>query len=656
MSRIYHGRIDLKWCGPCGSPVLRGRICPVCGGELREVSITPPGDIQPAFPFDTDLIERTVDGQWGKGTFSLLDRAGGPVLLNPCPAPDRLLEVIIEGHVVGSLKYDLQKGRYSFLLREFGGMLLRSRGHRPSTGWVMADDSAVPFLLEGKNLMSPGIADVDGTVEPMDEVLVLDESGNITGSGTARKGADDMVGTRGPGVKMRWCSVSGIAPPKSAKIPASSFQEIWDRVVEVNRDIIEKDVDRSISFIKRTVEQYGLPPAVSFSGGKDSLATLLLALDAGLVPPILFVDTGLEFPETVDHVRKIVEELDLELIVERPATGFYEELDTFGPPGRDHRWCCKVCKLGPMSNLINREFPHGVLTLIGQRRYESESRRSKGPVWKNPWVPGQVGASPIQDWNALSVWLYIFSKGSDYNPLYNRGFQRIGCWLCPSCDMAESELVAGTGADTAPWHDYLGSYKTKNDLSDEWIEYGFHRFKVLPPHMKKLAKELGIRLDDLRPRGRPEGDGIIELVEGSSSCVDGLSREGRIGSAVPWPVLRELVNIMGPVNADPETGGISVRPEGWPMARDMVEVFPDGTLIIRGTDPRSLEKSNGMFLSIVKRASRCTGCSICVARCPRGALRIQEGHVRLDEELCEHCGSCLGPCPAESFTEDPFDV
>ena len=47
---------------------------------------------------------------------------------------------------------------------------------------------------------------------------------------------------------------------------------------------------------------------VSFSGGKDSTCMLRMMLDKGMqVDYILFCDTGLEFPQMYDHVKKVDE-------------------------------------------------------------------------------------------------------------------------------------------------------------------------------------------------------------------------------------------------------------------------------------------------------------------------------------------------------------
>ena len=46
---------------------------------------------------------------------------------------------------------------------------------------------------------------------------------------------------------------------------------------------------------------------VSFSGGKDSTCMLLMMLEKGMqVDYILFCDTGLEFPQMYDHVKRLM--------------------------------------------------------------------------------------------------------------------------------------------------------------------------------------------------------------------------------------------------------------------------------------------------------------------------------------------------------------
>ncbi len=167
-----------------------------------------------------------------------------------------------------------------------------------------------------------------------------------------------------------------------------------------------------MKFIKDIRSENDLPAVVSFSGGKDSLACLLLTRDAGLELPVFFIDTGLEFPETVTYVHEVAKHYDLDLIVEHaPENAFFGNLAYFGPPGRDYPLVlqdqqARADGQGDHASIS----PNGVLSFIGQRRYESEQRADKPRVWRNPWTPGQVGASPIQNWTALHVWIYIFMR------------------------------------------------------------------------------------------------------------------------------------------------------------------------------------------------------------------------------------------------------
>ncbi|MGA1820042.1 MAG: phosphoadenosine phosphosulfate reductase family protein [Thermoplasmatota archaeon] len=665
MARVFHGRMDLHWCRSCRSPLVQEGTCPSCGSRPTAVAHTPPGDIRPAFARDLEEIMSLADSQWGPGAGASLIDEDEPVLLNPCPSPDRLDEVVTGGQVIGSIAFNLERMRTSLILREAGGAALSRNGFRPEKGFVVIDDSVTAFLLDGKNLLCPGIIDADGNIREGDEVLVLDGSGSIISCGNARKDGTGLVNTHGLGVKVRWAIGPGPGPgdgkpsDRPRRTGMEDWTRTWSRVVEVNGKYIEGKAERSVEFIKRQVESRRQPPAVSYSGGKDSLATLYLVLEAGLRPPVIFIDTGLEFPETVEHVHSLVSELGLELLEGRPVSGFFENLEKFGPPGRDFRWCCKLCKLGPTTRLIEEHFPGGVLSFIGQRRFESDRRQQKGSVWRNPWVPKQVGASPVQNWTALDVWLYIFSRKAPYNVLYEMGYPRIGCWLCPSCDMSEMELARETKVDRREWEAFLEREREEAGLPREWIDMGYHRFKELPPHMVRMAIESGFDPALMsRRKARGSEGSILELVPGTNTCDDGISREGLLGKEVPWDEFVELLNILGSVEVDRGTGGVSVTPNGWGMKRKALEVFPDGTLVMRGPDVKALRKLQTDLVSVIKRAMGCIGCSICAGRCPSDALEVDAGggRIRLEPALCRHCSACLGPCPAEAFVDDPFVV
>ena len=432
MGAIVLGKMHLRWCDGCNVPVLEEHTCGKCGRGTREVRLTPPGDARPAFSGDIARLRKLIDEQYGPGTGLLVIPEGRIVLLNKAPDIDRTDEVILDGEVVGALRFSLTRGD-KFLLRPRSAAAISGS---VTKAWVRIDPVAADAIRNKKaSALAVGVIDCDAMIEQGMEVIVQDPEGSAVSVGTSKMTAREMMKhMRGTAVKSRWVVEKGLA--SGTRLPAT-----WNDVVNANQEMLRRRIDEAKRFVRRTAEESGLPVAVSYSGGKDSLATLILVLEAGLRPKLLFVNTGLEFEETRKNVTDTAKKYGVDLIVESAGDSFWRNVGRFGPPAKDFRWCCKTCKLGPATQLIQKNFPEGVLSFIGQRAYESKQRAEKTRVWRNPWTPNQLAASPIQKWTALHVWIFLFSRGAAFNPLYQRGLERIGCFMCPATDLAELRNV-----------------------------------------------------------------------------------------------------------------------------------------------------------------------------------------------------------------------
>ncbi len=635
MGAIRLGKIHLRWCDTCGVPVVEQPECCLCGGRTRDVRLTPPGDARPAFDSDLRRIRGLIDTQFGEGAGDAAVPDGCIVLLNKAPDIDRMDEVIVGGEVIGAVRFSLVGGD-KFLPRPRSAASIAPRIKR---SWVRADPGAVDAIRNKKaSMLAVGVNECAPGIEPGDDVIVLDDAGMPVSVGVAKLSSEGMVaeGRRGTAIKTRW-------PAEHDERPVTSAEATWDDALKANREVLSRRTAEAVSFIRELVEKNGLPVAVSYSGGKDSLATLLLVLDAGIVPKMMFVDTGLEFRETRESVRRTAEKHSLDLLVEDAGDAFWRNLDHFGPPARDYRWCCKTCKLGPATRLIQKHFPDGVLSFIGQRAYESEQRARKGSVWRNPWTPNQLGASPIQKWTAMHVWLYIFSKGADHNQLYERGFDRIGCFMCPATDVAELRLAKELGEDYPRWQAFLEEYSSGRGLPPQWLDHDLWRWRRIP---SSVATEIGCGLEDLRGEAVRESGrgGALQLrtTEGYSPCVDGLSMEGAFSRELDMERTVNLLNILGDV---------TVSPDGRIAEVDRMTVFAEGPIMVRARTEDELSRKARGLREVVFKAMECAGCGICVARCGSGALSL-DGRVTVDSGRCTHCGECLGQCPVISFRDD----
>lgn len=592
------GKIHLHWCDECNVPLVEEGECGICGEKGRDVEITPPGDVRPAFKKDIDLIRKTIEMQWGDGYSEDLIGKDKVILLNKSPHLDRMDEVIVDGRVIGNLRYNVlkqAKGKepYEFILRPWKGL------PAPEKGYVKVDEGAVEPISDGGSVLIPGIIELDEDLEKGDETIVIDPGDNVIAAGSAYQDSDEMINNeKGKGIKSRW-RADGYSPKKGG--------QRWEDALKSNENILQKKKERAVKFIHDNIEQHDLPVAVAYSGGKDSLATLHLLLDSNIEPDMIFVDTGIELPETVKNVEKVAEKHDLTLHYKEADSGYWKNIDHFGPSARDYRWCCKTCKLGPTARMISEHYPGGVLSFIGQRRYESRQRMQKGSVWENPWVPGQKSASPIQEWTALHVWMYLFSKEASYNPLYEEGFERVGCWVCPASDLAEFDFLRSHLDDFDRFEEKLNEHMEKADLPEEWKELGLWRWRDIPKEMEIILKE--------------ERDISTEKL---STC----ESEG-----IEIPAIEEMIS-------DERT-------------RELLQIFYpdlgpdlDKNKMKESLDPEKVHK-------IYRKARYCTECGICVGKCPNDALHFEKESkgLRLREDRCVSCQDCLGQCPVVRFDE-----
>ena len=638
MAAIRLGKNHLRWCYECNLPIMETHECPVCGSKTEEIVLTPPGDARPAFDHDIEMIREILDRDYGEGTGMAVIPDGHIVILNKAPSLDRMDEVVIDGAVIASLRYDMGSG-WKFVSRMQGAFRI---GKSYSKGYVVCDPGAVPFVRESKNLMAPGVIDADPEIEVGDEIIIVTADREVIATGMARMTGPEMVAAdKGVAVKTRWYK------PEEFR-DLTDKPHTWDDVVEANKGVLDKRIAEATGFIKNTIEKNDLPAIVSFSGGKDSLASLLLTIDAGLDLPVLFVDTGLEFPETVEHVHDVCTRHNLKLIEEKaPTDAFFGNLVYFGPPAKDFRWCCKTNKLGPTVGAITKNFPDGVLSFIGQRKYESEARNSKPRIWRNPWTPGQLGASPIQNWCAMHVWLYIFYRKEPFNVWYTRGLDRIGCFLCPASDLAEFDIVAGNSSRWDQWDEYLTNYMNERGLPQEWKDYALWRWKNAPKSIREEVQRVSGRdMSELTKQTKtPEkGPLTIKVQEGYSPCVIGYSIEAALSRPIDLEKVKPFCHALGWV--------IEMDPEGEYISANFLTIYREGSIISKANVERDARTHMDEAFQVIVRAEQCVGCGLCAARCEPKALYMEDGKVKIHEDECIFCKDCFGPCPSVNFARD----
>jgi cysteine desulfurase/selenocysteine lyase len=442
----------LYWCDRCNVPLI-GRTC-ACGAEGRAIELLQPYDVRPALAADMALIIRLVRERFGNvpvPTVLLLNKTGGV---------DRADLVIAHGYRFGWLSFDPVARQFSFDIAP----------------------EALPFLLKH---VTKGIVDLETEIEaPAGPGRMGGKKFRLktpVPDGTAIVKLKNRYGTGA--VKGGQVRVRELAPVelKTAKNPG------WADVIAQNRYHLKNLEHSAIRMIKSHAHDRPVCN-VSFSGGKDSTAVLTLARKAG-VTGAFFLDTGIEFPETIEFIRS-----QGVPIIEK-AGDFFSAVEKAGPPGKDNRWCCKLLKLRPLKLHLAEIGP--CVTVQGNRWYESWNRAALEETSQNPANPLQLNISPIRNWRALEVFLYLWWQKAEINPLYEKGIERIGCYVCPSMLESEyEELRAMHPEYAARWDTFLAAWAKKRGLPEAFHRWGLWRWKALPPKMRELCRDRGIPVRD----------------------------------------------------------------------------------------------------------------------------------------------------------------
>ncbi len=215
-----------------------------------------------------------------------------------------------------------------------------------------------------------------------------------------------------------------------------------EETARINRDYILRLVDETAAWI-RDLGSFDTV-LVPWSGGKDSTFILQLAVrefgKSRVVP--VFVDIDVDFPQNKVLVGEVSEKLGVGVVVKRLELKPHLPLKGF--PTHEDRWCSRL-KVSAIEEAYREVCPRDAqcLVLVGDRDVESESRSQKPPVFSRGNL---TFAYPLKQWSTLLLQLASITLGVTLNPLYELGFYRIGCYICPSLRGWEVEIIKNSPA------------------------------------------------------------------------------------------------------------------------------------------------------------------------------------------------------------------
>ena len=202
------------------------------------------------------------------------------------------------------------------------------------------------------------------------------------------------------------------------------------KVCELNKEQ-SKIVREEVSILEYDIKKFleSRRSFVLFSGGKDSLATLIylysIANKINNQITAIYVDTTAGIPENTEFVKKICEYLSINLEIVRPKIDYFTLAKEWGIPSFNCRWCCRELKIKPIEEFL-QNIKEPKVIFDGIRAAESNIRKQYIPICYHPSFKC-LSVSAIFNWSDEDVISYINSNGMPKTFLHSLGTST-ECW------------------------------------------------------------------------------------------------------------------------------------------------------------------------------------------------------------------------------------
>jgi phosphoadenylyl-sulfate reductase (thioredoxin) len=238
------------------------------------------------------------------------------------------------------------------------------------------------------------------------------------------------------------------APKDDAPQTEAELQSLADRL---NTELAGAD---AATIVRAALDpRLGLKTAAISSFGAESAALLHLIAEEDATLPVVFLETGQHFFQTLQYRSQLTKTLGLsDVRLVTPDADEKADLDA-----RDDLWktdadaCCDLRKTRPLARATV-----GFTALItGRKRHQNRVRAALRPF---EVLDGVLRINPLADWTADDVEAHLAAHALPRHPLVEQGYPSIGCHTCTQPVQAGEDARAGrwSGMDKTECGIHLG--------------------------------------------------------------------------------------------------------------------------------------------------------------------------------------------------------
>jgi phosphoadenosine phosphosulfate reductase len=171
--------------------------------------------------------------------------------------------------------------------------------------------------------------------------------------------------------------------------------------------------------------RFGHRLALVSSFGAESAVLLHMAAEVDPSIPVLFLDTGMLFGQTLDYRQRLTQRLGLTDV--RDLRPQYQDLAVHDPGAdlwkTDTDGCCRIRKVLP----LDRALSGFEAWITGRKRFQGASRLNLAVVER---AGDQIKFNPLANWSKADIDAYAAEHDLPAHPLVQFGYPSLGCWPC----------------------------------------------------------------------------------------------------------------------------------------------------------------------------------------------------------------------------------
>ncbi len=224
------------------------------------------------------------------------------------------------------------------------------------------------------------------------------------------------------------------------------------------------------------LNEFGGRLAVTSSFGPESGTLLHMVSEVNPATPVLFLETGFHFPETLEYKETLTRLFGLTNVIDLRADAKkrddliadYENV----PYEKNPDLCCQINKVEPLDAALKNY--DGWMS--GIRRHQTDFRKSIRIIEEYEGEIYKIG--PLVNFTSRDSWWYLKENRIPQHPLYEKGYLSIGCWPCTrpvqAGDDERSGRWAGKSKKECGIHTFKEVKSKKPEEKDASGDTSFH--------------------------------------------------------------------------------------------------------------------------------------------------------------------------------------